>query len=296
MFRAVLSAVVLVMLAIGLPLHAADAPKRILLVTHSGGFVHNSVVHAEAVLKKIGPAHGFEVTCWRFTNDPDAKVKVQAKKDEPATEMTALEAYSQKFRGSTGAQVTSENCGRINKETLKNFDCVVFFTTGNPVNKEELVDLLDWVKAGGAFAGTHCATDTLYNTTYGGLIGGYFDGHPWHQKVTLKVEKGDHPAAAGFKTGDVITDEIYQFKNWSREDLDVLISIDNNSIDTTKGKRDDKDYAVSWTKTVGNGRVFYTSLGHRNEVWDDPRFQTHLIAGLKWAMAAKSEKTTSGQE
>src|SRR5689334_19853683 len=55
---------------------SADAPKkRLLLVTHSGGFIHGSVVEAEKVLKEIGPKYGLEVTCYRFTNDPDAKVK-----------------------------------------------------------------------------------------------------------------------------------------------------------------------------------------------------------------------------
>lgn len=271
-------------IAFALPLTAADTPKQVLFVTHSGGFVHDSVAHAEAVLKKIGPAHGLEITCWRFTGDPTVPVKVRPSKDAPEVETTALEAYSTRFRAVTGSTVAAENCGRINAASLKKFDCVIFFTTGSPVTPEELVDLSAWVKAGGAFAGTHCATDTLYNTSYGDLIGGYFDGHPWHQKVKLTMEDSKHPAAVGFHSGDEITDEIYQFKDWSRAGKSVLIRIDNDSIDTTKGKRKDKDYAVSWAKEYGQGRVFYTSLGHRKQVWDDPRFQTHLIAGLKWAM------------
>ena len=277
---------------IALPTFAADKapapdvkPKRVLLVTHSGGFVHSSVGFAEDTLKAIGPKHGLEVTCWRFTEDPDKKVKIKENKDAPEKEVTALEAYNIKFRG-TGKTVAKENCGRINKETLKNFDVVLFFTTGSPVNKEELVDLMDWIKAGGAFAGTHCATDTLYNTAYGDLIGGYFDGHPWHQKIAIKVEDPKHATGVGFETGNEIKDEIYQFKDYSREKLHVILSVDNSSIDVSKGKRADKDYAISWVKDYGKGRVFYTSLGHTNEVWKDPRFQTHLVAGLKWAMEA----------
>ena len=267
---------------------AADGVKRVLLVTHSGGFIHDSVGVAEEVLKAIGPKHGFEVTCYRFTGDPDAKVKAKRNVDGKSVEVetTALQKYSDDFRARTGLPVGRENCGRINAETLKKFDLVLFFTTGNPVTKDELKDLIDWVHQGGAFAGTHCATDTLYNTPYGELVGAFFDGHPWHQKIRLHVEDPKHPAAKGFKEGDEITDEMYQFKGtpYSRERLHIILSIDNRSIDVSKGKRADKDYAVSWCQQVDKGRSFYTSLGHRKEVWKDPRFQEHLIGGLKWAL------------
>ena len=255
-------------------LTAAEAKaKRLLLVTDSGGFVHDSVGLAEQTLKEIGPKNGFEVTCYRYTRDP---------KDP------AFDKYAENFRKVTGVAVEPESCGRVNKETLKNFDVVLFFTTGNPLTKEELVDLQDWVKAGGAFAGTHCATDTLYNTTYGELVGGYFDGHPWHQKIKLKVEDPKHAAAAGFKDGDEITDEIYQFKDapYSREKLHIILSVDNSSIDIEKKgvNRKDKDFAIAWGQEYGKGRSFYTSLGHRKEVWKDERFQKHLIGGLQWAV------------
>lgn len=255
-------------------LTAAEAKtKRLLLVTDSGGFVHDSVGLAEQTLKEIGPKNGFEVTCYRYTRDP---------KDP------AFVKYAENFRKVTGVAVEPESCGRVNKETLKNFDVVLFFTTGNPLTKEELVDLQDWVKAGGAFAGTHCATDTLYNTTYGALVGGYFDNHPWHQKIKLKVEDPKHAAANGFKDGDEITDEIYQFKDapYSREKLHIILSVDNSSIDIEKKgvNRKDKDFAIAWGQEYGKGRSFYTSLGHRKEVWKDERFQKHLIGGLQWAV------------
>jgi type 1 glutamine amidotransferase len=258
--------------------------KRLLLVTDSGGFIHDSVGLAEDILKEIGPKNGFDVTCWRFTRNPDPQV---------------LAKYSEEFRKRTGKTVEPENCGRINKDTLKNFDVVLFFTTGNPLTKQELADLEAWVKAGGAFTGTHCATDTLYGTTYGALVGGYFDGHPWHQKIKIKVEDPKHPAAAGFHTGDEITDEIYQFRDtpYSREKLHIILSVDNSSIDVKKGKRKDMDYAISWGQEYGKGKSFYTSLGHRKEVWKDPRFQKHLIGGLKWATGElKGDATPSGKK
>ncbi len=258
-------------------------PKRLLLVTHSGGFIHDSVAVAEKILKEIGPKNGFEVTCYRFTEDPDGK------------NGKALQEYSDRFRKATGEMVTRDQCGRINADTLKNFDAVLFFTTGNPVNKEELKDLIAWVEKGGAFAGTHCASDTLYGTAYGKLVGAYFAGHPWHQKVKLHVEDPNHPAGKAFNEGAEITDEIYQFSDtpYSRDRLHIILSLDNSSIDVNKGRRKtDKDYAVSWCQEVGKGRSFYTSLGHRKEVWKDPRFQEHLIRGIKWALGEEKGDAT----
>jgi type 1 glutamine amidotransferase len=259
-----------------------DKPKRLLLVTHSGGFIHDSVALAEKVLKEIGPRNGFEVTCYRFTGDPTGKTG------------ESLEKYSDRFRKATGEMVTAEQCGRINAETLKKFDVVLFFTTGKPVDKDELKDLISWVEKGGAFGGTHCATDTLYGTPYGKLVGAFFAGHPWHQKIKLHVEDPKHPAGQAFKEGDEITDEMYQFSDtpYSRDHLHIILSIDNSSIDVKRGRRQDKDYAVSWCQQIGDGRSFYTSLGHRKDVWKDPRFQKHLLGGLKWALKLEKGDAT----
>lgn len=246
--------------------------KRLLLVTHSGGFVHSSVKTAEEVLKQVGPKHGYDVTCWRYTGDT-------AKLDE----------YAKKFRGPTGLTVEKEHTGRVNKETLKNFDVVLFFTTGNPLTGDELKDLADWVKAGGAFAGTHCATDTLYDASvYGELIGAYFRGHPpGLQDIKVKVEDPKHPAAAGFTTGQPYKDEMYIFRDhpYDRSKLHVILSIDPVSFKPGANlARKDNDYAISWTREVGKGKVFYTSFGHDHKVWRDTQaFQPHLFGGLDWA-------------
>lgn len=283
----------------------AAKPKRLLLVTHSGGFMHDSIGVAEDVLIENGRKYGFTVTCYRFTGDPDERIKVKGK-DGKTTEMTAYDAYAEKLRQHTGKVLDKEHCGRVNKDTLAKFDAVLFFTTGDPVNKDELSDLITWVRDGGAFAGTHCATDTLYtdkgkpyNAAYGELVGAYFAGHPWTQQVKLKVEDPNHPAAHGFKTGDQIKDEIYMFREqpYGRDKLHVILSVDNSSIDVSKGKRADQDYAVSWCRQYGKGRSFYTSLGHFKEVWKDQRFQQHLFGGLRWAVGLEpGDATPSGKK
>lgn len=287
---------------------AEEKPKRLLLVTHSGGFMHDSILVAEQVLKEIGPKYGFEVTCYRFTGDPDQMVKFKVKEEgkDVEREAPALARYSETFRQRTGErgkppeEVTKANCGRINKETLAKFDAVVFFTTGNPANSEELKDLLEWVKNGGAFAGTHCATDTLYNSpAYGEMIGAYFRAHPpGIQKVRIRVEDDKHPAAKGFSDGMDYEDEIYIFRDapYNRDRLHMILSIYPESFKPANAPRGDQDYAISWCREYGKGRVFYTSLGHRREVWRDPKFQEHLMGGLNWAVGRlPGDATPSGK-
>lgn len=279
--------------ALALAAHAEN--KKLLLVTHSGGFMHDSIGVAEDVLKEIGPKHGYDVTCWRFTGDPDAKVKM--KKDGKDVEVTALEKYSHDYAERTavkekgrvvvpGKTVGKENCGRINKETLKKFDAVLFFTTGNPTKGEELNDLIEWTKKGGAFAATHCGSDTLYDTLYGEFLGAYFKTHPAQTTVKVKIEDSKHPAASGFTNGQPYFDEIYIFRDkpYSREKLHIIFSCESGSFKPeAKMARSDNDYALAWCKEEGKGKVFYTAFGHRKEVWKDEGFQKHLLGGLNWA-------------
>jgi uncharacterized protein len=260
--------------------------KKLLLVTDSGGFIHDSVGLSEQILKEIGTKNGIDVTCYRYTRDP---------KD------AAFTKYAENFRKTTGVPVEPENCGRVNAETLKKFDCVLFFTTGNPLNKEEVDELNAWVKGGGAIAGTHCGADTLYpdkpdkrpwNSAYGDMIGAYFIGHPpGFQKIKIKVEDPKHAAGKSFKDGDPYEDEMYIFRDapYSREKLHIILSVTPDTVGSLLEKnkgltRKDNDYAISWCHEVDKGRAFYTSLGHRKETWKDPRYQEHLIGGLKWVM------------
>lgn len=288
---------------------ADDKPKKkLLLVTHSGGFIHDSVGVAEDILKEQGPKAGYEVTCWRFTGDPDAKATV--KKDGKDVETTALAKYSEQFRARTGKSVEKENCGRINAESLKKFDVVLFFTTGTgaagkrgdigPLTADELKDLTAWVKAGGAFAGTHCASDTLYGTGYGELIGAYFKTHPPGQHtVKLKFDDPKHPAAVGFEDGQEYKDEIYIFTDepYSRDKLHIILSCEKGSFKEAKDSRKDGDYAISWCREEGKGKVFYTALGHDKRVWQDEKFRKHLFGGLDWVTGqAKGDATPSGKK
>jgi type 1 glutamine amidotransferase len=153
---------------------------------------------------------------------------------------------------------------------------------------EQRKALFAFVKGGKAFAGAHCAADTFYKVPeYGEMVGAYFDGHPWTQEVHVNVEDDKHPATAHLGQSFQISDEIYQFRApYDRTKLHVLLSLDTGSVDLAKPEvhRKDKDFALAWCRDYDKGRVFYTALGHRPELWKDERYLTMLDGGFRWAM------------
>ena len=222
------------------------AKRKVLYLTHSAGFKHEVLPLSEQILKQIGERSGaFEVTA-------------------------------------------TQDCSVLSRIGLKPYDAVVFYTTGElPISDAQKAAFLDFIRSGKGFVGIHSATDTFYKwPEYGELIGGYFDQHPWHQEVTINVEDQRHPATHHLERTFKITDEIYQFKDFSRSRVHVLLSLDATSVDLNKPAvhRTDKDFAVAWWRNYGKGRVFYTALGHRPEVWQDERFQRHLLGAVRWAM------------
>ena len=148
-------------------------------------------------------------------------------------------------------------------------------------------NLMDWIKSGKGVVGIHAATDCSYGwKEYGQMMGGYFAGHPWHEMMAIKNDDPTNPINAALEGKALnVVDEIYQFNRgvYSREKQRVLLSLDMNKV-KKKGNRKDNDYAISWVKTHGKGRVFYCSLGHRNEIFWNPVVLRHYLAGLQWVL------------
>ncbi len=231
--------------------------KKLLAIGVVKGFEHDSVSHALATLEKLGRQTGLWDTYIRTDTELLTKQKLAAG----------------------------------NAKNLNYFDAVVFYTTGDlGLTDQQKKDLLAFVHDDGkGFLGIHSATDTYYDwPEYGEMIGAYFDQHPWGQvHCTLRTEDKTFPATAHFPASFPFYDEIYQFKApYSRDKLHVLMSVDPASVDLTNKNvhRTDKDFAVAWTHNYGKGRVFYSSLGHRDEVWDLPDIQKMWIEAVKWAM------------
>ncbi len=242
-------ALALVLCAVGV--HGTESLPRALFLTHSAGYQHGVVTR---------PA--------------------------PDQLSVAEQALWDAAEGHFELTVT-QDCSVLTSEALAQLDLVVFYTTGElPLATGMVEELLSWVAAGGAFVGIHCASDTLYEEpAYLDMVGGTFDGHPWHQAVTLRVEDGEHPATRHLGEGWTLTDEIYQFRSFSRHPAAVLLSLTDVGLDLSDGRRGDDDYASAWCKPYGRGRVFYTALGHRPELWSDPTFMQHVLGGMAWAVA-----------
>jgi type 1 glutamine amidotransferase len=202
--------------------------------------------------------------------------------------------YSQEVMQKIGAEsgafeaTCTDDSATVDWDRLDQYRVIAFCTTGElPLSEAARGNLIRFVKEGGGFVGLHNATDTFYEFgDYGAMLGGYFNGHPWHQEVEIIVEDSNHPATRHLGKSFRMHDEIYTHRNWSRDKTHVLMRLDMNSVDASKaeGKRDDRDVAMAWCHPFGKGRVFYTALGHGTPTWSDARFHQHLLGGIRWAM------------
>lgn len=222
----------------------AQDTKRVLYVTQSAGYRHDSIPTSIATLRSIAD------------------------------------------RARTLEVVATEDLSFIAADKLAGFDAVFFFTSGElALNDQQKADLLDFVRSGKGFGGVHSATDTLYSwPEYGDMIGAYFDGHPWAQKATVHIEDAEDPLVKPLAPSFDIVEEFYQFRSFSRDNVHVLATLDTSSVDMQAPgiHRSDGDFALAWRRPFGQGRVFYTALGHFEDTWRDLRFQTLIRNALLW--------------
>jgi len=223
--------------------------------------------------------------------------------------------------------VTSNDLAMFEPDSLKQFDAVFMCSTtgevfGNgPVAKMSKADgekygrlrksVLEFVRGGKGWGGSHAATDSCYSwPEYGDMIGGYFSGHPYGH-IFVKNDDPASPINAAFKgKGFEFSDEIYVFgprgkrpdgteaQPYSRTKLHELLSIDVNNpkvkIDVKAGNRADCDYAISWIKTYDKGRVFYCSFGHNEHIFFDARVLQHFQDGIQFMLGdLKADATPS---
>ena len=204
----------------------------------------------------------------------------------------ALEMLGEKT-GAYEAEISSDMAA-LDAASLAKFDAVLFNNTTrlgftDPARKQAL---LDFVKGGKGFVGIHASSDNFYNWPEAAAMqGGQFDGHPWGAGGTwaVKVDDPSHPLNKAFGgKGFQIGDEIYQVKGaYSRDTLRVLVSLDmsdDKTRDVRGIKRKDNDFAISWIREYGKGRVFYCSFGHNNEIFWNPAILQHYLAGIQYAL------------
>jgi hypothetical protein len=129
------------------------------------------------------------------------------------------------------------------------------------------------------------------------MIGGWFDNHPWGQfDAPIIVEDPSFPAMKAFPLRFTIHDEIYEHKNFDRSKVRVLASLDASKLDYTRPNinRKDHDFPVAWAKMYGKGRVFYSTFGHSDEVWDNAMVQKMYLEAVRWSLRETGEDVTPG--
>jgi uncharacterized protein len=275
----------------------AAEPKKLLMVTTTTGFRHSSIPTSEKILAQLGKDSG-EFTVDFVQQPPEPTVR-RPGSNATEDERKAYDDAQMKFK-----QAMTNELLKLAPENLKKYDAVMFVSTTGELPIPDPQGLLDWIKAGHAFIGVHAASDTFHRwPAYIDMLGGEFDHHGAQLSVDCLNEDPLHPATAPLpKVWTISQEEMYQFKNYDPAKVHDLLILDKKpQAPFTPGH-----FPVSWCKIFGSGRVFYTSLGHREDVWDtdtklpdrknDPEisktFQKHVLGGIEWALKLKEAGRT----
>jgi uncharacterized protein len=210
-------------------------------------------------------------------------------------------------------------------EYLAKFDAYYFYTTGlltepgtdknPPMTPAGKAAFLDAIKQGKGFIGTHSATDTFHTNegpedgtsnrapryhNYGAkadpyvrMIGGEFIIHGKQQVAKMRLMDAKFP---GFKEGAEdfnLMEEWYSLKDFS-DNLHVILVQETKGMEGEPYQR--PAYPATWARMHGKGRVFYTSMGHREETWNNERFQNIIFGGIAWATGAAEADVTPNLE
>jgi type 1 glutamine amidotransferase len=170
------------------------APVRVLMLTATAGFRHDSISTARQVMTTLGATTG------EFT--------VTATDEVTGVSSASLANHDVLFFALTSGELA--------------------FTVA------QKTAILDFVSRGGGVLGAHSATDTLYDwPEYGALIGAYFKEHPWTRQASVVVEDLSHPATAGLGDRFAIEEEFYTFRDNPRPRVQVLLRLDAASVGST---------------------------------------------------------------
>ncbi|MBI2948066.1 MAG: ThuA domain-containing protein [Verrucomicrobia bacterium] len=246
---------------------AADGPKKLLVVTTTVGFPHSSIPTAEKVLTQMGDKSGvFTVEIVRSGPRPRDKEQATAWMDK----------------------MTKDLAEKMNPEALKKYDGFIFANTTGVLPLPDKQAFLAAIRSGKAFVGMHSASDTFHGEKgtvdpYIEMLGGEFLTHGAQAGVECLLRDPNHPATLKKDFGEsfcIEQEEIYLMKNYDSSKVHELLVLDKHpNKKTEKGH-----FPVAWCKEYGAGKVFYTSLGHREDVWENARYQKHILGGIKWAL------------
>jgi len=217
------------------------AADRVVVVTATAGYRHQSIETAESVIAGMSASMGLDLTFVRSEEEMRRALSVEA---------------------------------------LSGVKLLMFVNTTGEVAPSTRAAVLEWVAAGGSFAGFHSASDTWHSSSdYIEMLGAEFDRHPQELAVDLLVDDAGHPAMSGVTSPHRLFEEIYLFRRFDPGRVRMLMSIRRSPEDGRDGM-----FPIAWSRTHGKGRVFYTALGHRDDVWTSSWFQQQLRSAVSWSL------------
>ena len=224
----------------------ARDPDKLLVVTVTKGFRHSSIPTAEKVLQQLSDKSGKWVLDFARTDE--------------------------------------ELAAKTTSAALDSYDGVIFANTTGTLPLADPAYFIEWIKDGHAFIGMHSATDTFHDfPEFVEMIGGSFRTHGAQVTVEALNEDPAHPSTVHLGESYIVHDEIYILRNYHREKVHLLLTLDKHPNDKTPGH-----YPIAWNKKFGKGRMFHTSLGHREDVWNSIPYQRHITGGIEWALGMRS--------
>lgn len=279
----------------------------ILTLREGAGILRQSaeaVARADAALRRLPVTAADKVArCARYDNDrprfalPKGKPhlllfeKINGFKDVPSVD-AAHAALVELAQQNGWALVTTDRGGAFNPATLRQFDAVIWNNiSGDVLTLSQRRAFQDYIERGGAFIGVHgSAGDPVYFWDWyvDRLIGARFLAHPMnpqYQDARVVLDDAAHPIARGLPREWTMNEEWYSFRSNPRKvGAHVIATLDETTykpegrgLDLRMG-----DHPIVWTNCIGKGRMFYSAIGHRPEMYSRPEYRTMLTNAIGW--------------
>ncbi len=245
---------------------------KVLVVGKTLGFRHSHIDETTHAVIDMGGESGFTVDVWDPPNSSGGwwgpGSPGQPELTLPSTPFTSAENLSKYATILFASPV--DNTNSLNPATPRLLD------------DSELAAFQGYIRRGGGYVGLHAATDTMHSVPwYSKLSGGgaRFLNHPAQQTATMRVEDPTHPSTEHLPLEWVRFDEWYNFTTNPRDDVRVLLTLDES---TYSGGRMGADHPIAWCHNVEGGRSWYEGAGHVDASYSDPVFLEHLKGGIEW--------------
>lgn len=245
----------------------AVEPYKVLVVGKTLGFRHSHIDETTNAVIEMGRDNGFTVDVWdppigRSPGQPDLTLATT-----PFTSTQALSQYATIMFASPVDGTNNQN--PASPRTL---------------DDAELAAFQGYIRQGGGFVGLHAATDEMHAVPwFSRLTGGSarFLAHPAQQQATMVVESPNHPSTTMLPKQWSRFDEWYNFTANPREDVHVLLTLDESTYNPGRGAMG-ADHPIAWCHNFEGGRAWYEGAGHVESSYTDPLFLAHLLGGIEW--------------